>query len=63
MGIDVKRWFPRITQVTLLAAIIAVGVANGQAVTAGGFVWWSYPALFGLFIMALAFNHVIARKD
>lgn len=59
MGVVVKMWFPRVTQLTLLAAIIAVGLANGKAVTAGGFVWWSYPALLGLFIAAFAANHAL----
>ena len=59
MGAVVKRWFPRLTQITLLVAIIAVGLTNGQAVSAGGFVWWSYPALLGLFIAAFAANHAL----
>ncbi len=63
MGAVVKRWFPRITQATLLAAMIEVAVVNGQAVKESGFVWWSYPALLALFIAAFAINHVIDRRD
>ncbi len=63
MGAVVKRWFPRITQITLLAAMIEFTVVNGQAVKTGGFVWWSYPALLALFIAALAINHMIERRD
>lgn len=63
MGAVIKRWFPRITQVTLMAAIISVSIANGRAVTAGSFVWWSYPALLLLFIMAFALHHAIDCRD